>query len=754
MLYLDTAYHCIAYEEFDFDVISHIQNQELISYIIPNLHEKCKNSFSDDFTSSVEHFKKYFLERMKADVFTIPNLDENISYEKTVLTTHIHTIMSTMKNWCNKNQKGDFKGFVTYAYSHSKSLRFSESVLQNNIYKTINEDFHETVIVYNPTKQVVFLIRIAIGKKLEDEIKLSTNDMMKFVLTFFDVLGNSGVKLINLLVIDEELASYQLNCDSCKHQIISIKSFSSSKSFDLWWEKKEQQFTISVIHKDLNKDFSSDFSAKLGGYLAPLQFSRENHSCGEPSLHLNYSIEKMTGVLKMTPEQTRIVYLTQKHLIIKGSSGSGKTVVACKRAEIIARSMTKNDSLYYIICDSRSMLKEEIQLPPEINVFHNIKQEQESALVEQILNSDSKNGKINLIFDEFYVENLGEKEVKKLNQQFKTNERFKDSHITFIAQPLIMESVVTDTIKKQNLLEMLGSINPPEVLNDNIRNPMEINRLVTATRKALADQSMVYVDPNAKRNISGFLQQKRSEIPSLYEIPYTEGKVKLKILLIFILRKVMNAIETGNQLDISNIEDLTETQELKKLVIIHFDAQNDIPHDFDIIFKLMGISNRVTSKYVEFKEDPNKVIFICNYRTFRGLEYSRVIVVLDLSLSFLQHYLLECLSRCTAFLHIIVLNLVQSQEWEITFQRILKTWKRSFDGQQSLVMPWKIRILELEERFIKMSQPLYSVTSKEIRIRIKADVYAEIKKEIDKISTATTEKLEEASNNPKEIQIR
>ena len=69
-------------------------------------------------------------------------------------------------------------------------------------------------------------------------------------------------------------------------------------------------------------------------------------------------------------------------------------------------------------------------------------------------------------------------------------------------------------------------------------------------------------------------------------------------------------------------------------------------------------------------------------------------------------------------------------------------------------MPWKIRILEHEECFTKMSQLLYSVTSKEIRIRIKADVYAEIKKEIDKISTATTEKLEEASNNPKEIQIR
>ena len=79
--------------------------------------------------------------------------------------------------------------------------------------------------------------------------------MMKFLLTFFDVLGKSGVKVINLLVTDEGLPSYQLKCGSCKHQIISMKSFNSSKSFDLGWDMKEQQFTISLIHRDLNKKF-------------------------------------------------------------------------------------------------------------------------------------------------------------------------------------------------------------------------------------------------------------------------------------------------------------------------------------------------------------------------------------------------------------------------------------------------------------------------------------------------------------------
>ena len=69
-------------------------------------------------------------------------------------------------------------------------------------------------------------------------------------------------------------------------------------------------------------------------------------------------------------------------------------------------------------------------------------------------------------------------------------------------------------------------------------------------------------------------------------------------------------------------------------------------------------------------------------------------------------------------------------------------------------MPWKIKILEFEDYSIKTLQPVDLVTSKQIRIRIKPDAYTEIEKEIDKISTATTEKLEKGSNNSKGIEIR
>ena len=482
MFYLDTAYHCIADDEFHFDVISHVQNEELISDIIPNLHEMCKSTLFNDFLNYVEHVKKCFWERMNTEVFTIPNLDENISCTKPVLTTQIYTIMSTMRSWCNKNQKeGNLKGFVAYAYSHSKSLRFSESVLQNNLYNTICEDFHETVIVYNPTKQVVFLIRIAIGKNLEDEIKLSTNDMMKFVLTFFDVLGKSGVRLINLLVTGEEPINYQSKCGSCKHQIISIDSFISSKSFDGWWEKKENRFNISVIHKDLNKNFSSVFFSRLVGLV--------------DSWQLNYAIKQLLEARVMTPEQTRIVYLPRTQLLIKGCNQSAKTIVACKKAEIISRSLTEDDSIY-IICDSRSILKEEMHQNSKINMFHNLNQEPENEILEQILRNNSKKGKLNLIFDELFCENLQQAEAKKLNQAFKTNPRLKDSNVILIAQPLQTESVVPYTRKKENIFEILETVNPSEELNFNNRNNMSISKNVNVKH-----ETFQLVDTVAKEEI-------------------------------------------------------------------------------------------------------------------------------------------------------------------------------------------------------------------------------------------------------------
>ena len=143
---------------------------------------------------------------------------------------------------------------------------------------------------------------------------------------------------------------------------------------------------------------------------------------------------------------------------------------------------------------------------------------------------------------------------------------------------------------------------------------------------------------------------------------------------------------------------------MEKHVILHFDTEKDIPDVFSIMFKVMNLSDRVTTKYDEFKKDEKKIFFICSYRSFRGLEYARVIVVVDSSLHHLLHYLPECFSRCTKFLHICklkMLNFVRNCKSNQPFDVMISAWK----GKQSdkLVEQREIEVFEYEKDCIELS---------------------------------------------------
>ena len=266
----------------------------------------------------------------------------------------------TMRNWCNKNQlMGSTPGFAIYGrdiYSHSKFCKFSENVFGSHHFSTHLDDL---IIVYNKMHSIIFLIRKWNIKNLELGMKLSTKDVMQFELLFHDVLIRSGVKVINLLATNQEVSNLPWKCESCKYHLIPMKSLASSDAFDEWLGKTKCNFKIFFSHSNVNESFSFDFAAKVAGFLALLQYSKENHFHGMvPSL--NDPAEQMTESLLMTPHQLRIAYSLRKHIIIKGCYGSGKTIVALKKAEILSRSLTQDDSLYYIICESRSVLGKEI----------------------------------------------------------------------------------------------------------------------------------------------------------------------------------------------------------------------------------------------------------------------------------------------------------------------------------------------------------------------------------------------------------
>lgn len=734
-----------------------------------------------------------------------------------------------MKDWCDKKQKkGKGKGFVFYGYdldSHLKFLNDQGKIFQGHYPARPVKDF---IIAYNQFEKVIFLIRKANNKNLDLDIKLSTIDMMNFLLVFHDIPENVEIKLINLLATDKEVDA---KCKSCKYQVIPMRYLTSSDTFDKWLKENKSNFKTRGTYGKIDEKFSHHFAARILGFLASIHY--EKGKCSNDLDDLDDIVQEMTDALFMTREQLDIVHSHHNHIIIEGCYGSGKTLVAHKKIETITHALKYDDSLWYISCDSRSKLGERTKFLYEdeekLKLFCNENQEPGSVILQKILKKDSKQGKLNLIFDEFDGETLDKNEAEILHQEFKTNKRLKDSSIILIPQPLEITRLVNNSEKKGNDFQTLKM--KILKLTRNMRNTLQITRLAEATVNELADYNPIYLHPQASEGretnietrrqdvnttareqevkvmektrtkrkfrqsedmkkdhlidhkkfkldeafqhsmsmpvteestttkvVSMFQhkksdnprQKKEGKLPNLFEIESHEETTKLIIQLIAMIKNIY-ALENDNQSKMEKIADLYDLEHMEKHVILHFDAQKDIPDVFSIMLKVMNMSDKVTTEYDQFKTNNEKIFFICNYRTFRGLEYSRVIVVVDSSLHHFLHYLPECFSRCTVFLHICklkMLSLVGNFKSNKAFDDMISAWKETeFD---KLVEQRKIQLSEYKKDCIELSM---STDTEKFTIRIKPDEFADIEEQIVKFKSKNlTESHGQALYNQKEME--
>ena len=426
-------------------------------------------------------------------VFTLPDAGLGKYNRNTILQAPFDVILKTMEEWCYKYQEeGDIKGLVIFGYSlddHLKFLKYPEDILKNYLHNKTYTDFQETITVYNPTKKVFFLIRRARNKKeLEYEMKSSIDDILKFVFLYNDILKNSGIKLINLLAADADVDCYRWKCKFCERQVISMNSLNLSDSFQKWLDKKVCHFKTDYDPSNMNNNFSDDFSAKILGFLASFQFSKAHHiHMTLPSLSENPVTQMAETTILLTLEQLRIVNSPNKHLIIQGCYGSGKSLIALKKAEMTSKIIKQNEPLCFISYDSSSMLTIDIQTTSKMKLYRN-----ESALkLSDIINNIKKNhpkDKINLFVDEYDAEQLDESEAKTLNQMFTTDEKFCDSIICLVFEALERERMINGIKKKANLLHLLTSMELRE-LTYNKRNTLQIHNLVKVTTDVLKNQT-------------------------------------------------------------------------------------------------------------------------------------------------------------------------------------------------------------------------------------------------------------------------
>ena len=124
-----------------------------------------------------------------------------------------------------------------------------------------------------------------------------------------------------------------------------------------------------------------------------------------------------------------------------------------------------------------------------------------------------------------------------------------------------------------------------------------------------------------------------------------------------------------------------------KHVLLHFNVDDETPR---LAIKLLDlkhntkVTNKLTNSYEDFKDDSlEKYIFVGNFRTFRGLEHSKITIIIDRDIYSLQHFLVECIARCTTYLNIVLLGANK------TLNNVIQKWKQEL-SEKSLIERWEI----------------------------------------------------------------
>ena len=482
-----------------YHTFAHIKNANRIFKTITSIHGEIKSrmvrvklpTYEDEKSLSElkenlcgDYFKRYFENQAKEKPVILPQ----------VIPTGINNFVDTMERWCtDTNQMSDLKGLIIHSFDVSVYFDkwFHDKFNKERLFKDLDiKEFPSMsiIVVYNPMENVVLLIRKSEKKGIANEIELCSSDMKLFMLLFGDELKRIGVKVISLLAKNLE-ADEILNCEGCEHSVVSDKILESYELFRVWWDIQVSHYKVRNTG-DLNKDKTFTFSARVIGLLAAAQFLDNLPTFTEdPSEQMEHAL------VMLTPEQREILYSCDKHLIIKGPYGCGKTIIARKKLQMLSEEFSeskKNGIVHFICYDPRNALVNEIRGSTNVKVHCNKKGNKLSEIIKNI-SEEVKNEKLGLIVDEFDSEDLDKREAETLNTLFEGN--FRDAFVFIISQPMEKDREVNKAEKtekeEKNMFHLLKTMKQVE-LTLVMRNPIEISNLIWVTQNFLQEQWTIY----------------------------------------------------------------------------------------------------------------------------------------------------------------------------------------------------------------------------------------------------------------------
>ena len=696
----------------------------------------------------------------------------------------------TLELWCReKNIVSSIKGLVLHSFSIFKHLYqhllksykihgFTEEILQDYLQ---NKDFSEvpSTVVYNPNEGVLLFLRKAEKGELAREIELGCNDLELFILLFHDVLEGSRMKLISLVINDETIDQDNLDCHQCDMgHVISEKDFADITKFTSCLVRKEDCFDTKYKNP-IEEPGSKKFLAKLIGVLAASQvypnyipkFTYMQNVCQQMD-HLR--------VLLM-PAQMNVYYSQDKHVLIRGGYGCGKSIIAAAMLQKILENLENDEKLFYVCYDPRSQLLDQMEKDiqkkhlDKVTPFPNKEGYKLSEIIKHITEQE-KTKEINFVIDEYDGEDLDESEAERLNKVF--NDSLEQAFV-LIAQPIEKKRVVNKITQKKNRFDLLKKTLKTHYLTWNMRNSVEIHQLIETTKEVLKGEKTIFIYPKDSKTTDQLIkkenpisndfvpaQENQQEPKSKVLDPLVEisgnSPMELDEAQAIIGSQISNDIdgitressfsyakveEIGHNIEITKpiLFELVHQEEfyknlslgaifekvgtiMSKYVVLHLHTEtNAIPSTVRFAFEHVNNKRKkVITSYKEFMLAEESVL-VCSYPSFRGLEHPLIIVLIDRDIYFVQHFLVEMLARCTSQLYVIVL------QNSSVLEKVTAEWKN-----KGLVDNWKTEIRKSDFQS-KPSEFCMKESDKIVKVTLKTESYNKLDEEFRRLSTSKDE---------------
>ena len=631
-------------------------------------------------------------------------------------------ITDVMYKWCeNTNEDNSTKGLVLHSFSiwrHAVQLGFPEEMLKDYV-EVGNYSEVPIIVVYNPQEKAVLLVRKAKPEKLKVDLEHAVKDLKLFILLFHDVLANSGLKVVPLVVTDEKVNPDDLDCSQCKNHVLSEKQFAHIDTFNAWCLAREKYFDTEY-KGNIDETSSKNFLEKLTGVLAAAQLY-PNYIPKFTNKEKSYKHMEHLKVL-LTPEQLDVHYSQEKHMVIKGGFGCGKSIIANVMLEKISKSLKDDEKLYYVCFDPRSELLHQILKGDEEKVI--LMDNKEEKKLSEIIDDITKRKKrelINIIVDEYDGEYLDESEARKINNYIEKS--FGEAFFVLIAQPIEKGRMIKKSPQYKNKFKILKNTMATYHLHWNMRNSIEIHELIEATKKVLSEVTTFFVPEDSRKEGMGRISF-TNEFASAQEVKSAhglkiEGKRELKgqssekspkfhmgldeaqafiglpqvndtdgngIVSSFshaVVTKTGHKINTAKPVlfELADMEEFKKDLSLivifkkilkvyNKHVVLHFNTEpNAIPSALRFaVNHYSKTPKKIITEYQEFQKSKESVL-VCSYPKFRGLEHPIITILIDRDIYYQQHYLIEMITRCTSELYVVVL---QNSE---ALRKVTDEWK-------------------------------------------------------------------------------